>query len=187
VGHRLGFFPGARVLDLGSGCGHFLTWARAYFGVEGYGLDITPEALEWAQKRSAGKFCHGDVQDISWVPEESFDFVISYGVANFLGRSGMCRFVRNALRKLKPTGRAWFGMLNVNTLINVLQEDEWEDCLQRFFHDDPQPLFPVQLRTEEDYLLFVPSYERSRSFQFLPPAHSLFVDREDASPLLVPR
>jgi 2-polyprenyl-3-methyl-5-hydroxy-6-metoxy-1,4-benzoquinol methylase len=187
VGQRLGFFPGARVLDLGTGCGHFLTWARAYFGVEGYGVDLTPEAIAWAQNRSAGKFCHGDVRDLSWVPDESFDFVISYGVANVLGRSGMCTFARNAVRKLKPSGRAWLGMLNVNTLVEVRQEDEWDDCFQRVFPDDPRALFPVHLRTEEDYLLFAPSYERSGSFQFLPPAHSLFVDREEASPLVVPR
>lgn len=79
VAKHLNMLPNHVVLDWGSGCGHKLTWLKQLFGVDGIGIDIVKGNVEWAQRFSAGKFCHADGNDLSWFPEAYVDFVISCG------------------------------------------------------------------------------------------------------------
>lgn len=44
VAELFNFRPGHLLLDWGSGCGHMLSWAKAFYDVDGLGIEVTPAA-----------------------------------------------------------------------------------------------------------------------------------------------
>lgn len=106
----LGFRPGQRILDWGSGCGWFLTWAEVYYGLEGYGIDMSGPSVAWAQRFSLGSFCQYGGLDLSWVPDDSFDYVISFwSLYHLLSGSDQCTVIGGLVEKLSEGGRMWLG------------------------------------------------------------------------------
>ena len=57
IAEKLDFQPGDRVLDWGSGCGHFLTWATMLYGIDGYGIDATSSSVAFSESHSHGSYC----------------------------------------------------------------------------------------------------------------------------------
>ena len=102
--------PGDVVLDLGSGGGIdvLLSARRVGAGGMAYGLDMTPEMLELAEKnqREAGvtnaKFLLGTIEDIP-LPAATVDVVISNCVVNLSPDKDAV--AGEAFRVLKPGGR----------------------------------------------------------------------------------
>ena len=102
--------PGEIVLDLGSGGGIdvLLSAKRVAPGGKAYGLDMTEEMLELAEKNrvKAGmenvEFLKGEIEDIP-LPEDRVDVVISNCVINLsTDKAGV---MGEAYRVLKPGGR----------------------------------------------------------------------------------
>jgi arsenite methyltransferase len=102
--------PGEVVLDLGSGGGIdvLLSAKRVSPGGRAYGLDMTDEMLELAEKNrvEAGaenvEFLKGEIEDIP-LPEDQVDVVISNCVINLsTDKAGV---IGEAFRVLKPGGR----------------------------------------------------------------------------------
>jgi arsenite methyltransferase len=109
--------PGEVVLDLGSGGGIdvLLSAKRVSPGGKAYGLDMTDEMLELAEKNKAEagvknvEFLKGHIEEIP-LPEDLVDVVISNCVINL--STDEPRVISEAFRVLKPGGaspsRTWF-------------------------------------------------------------------------------
>ena len=102
--------PGETVLDLGSGGGVDVLLSARRVGPEGfvYGLDMTPEMLELAERNrlAAGadnvRFLHGHIEQIP-LPDESVDVVLSNCVVNL--SPDKPAVLAEAHRVLRPGGR----------------------------------------------------------------------------------
>ncbi len=102
--------PGEVILDLGSGGGIdvLLSAKRVSPGGRAYGLDMTDEMLELAEKNRAeagaenAEFLKGHIEDIP-LPEDHVDVVISNCVINL--SSDKPKVISEAFRVLKPGGR----------------------------------------------------------------------------------
>jgi ubiquinone/menaquinone biosynthesis C-methylase UbiE len=102
--------PGEVVLDLGSGGGIdvLLSARRVSPGGKAYGLDMTDEMLELAEKNKAEagvenvEFLKGHIEEIP-LPEDHVDVVISNCVINL--STDKARVISEAFRVLKPGGR----------------------------------------------------------------------------------
>ncbi len=102
--------PGEVVLDLGSGGGIdvLLSAKRVSPGGKAYGLDMTDEMLELAEKNRAeagtknAEFLKGHIEKIP-LPEDHVDVVISNCVINL--STDKPKVISEAFRVLKPGGR----------------------------------------------------------------------------------
>lgn len=102
--------PGEDVLDLGSGGGLdvLLSARRIAPGGTAYGLDLTPEMLELAERHRAeagvanARFLLGSIEDVP-LPDGSVDVVISNCVINLSPDKDAV--LREAFRVLRPGGR----------------------------------------------------------------------------------
>src|ERR671913_1771248 len=152
--------PGEVVLDLGSGGGIdvLLSAKRVSPGGKAYGLDMTDEMLELAEKNRAEagtenvEFLKGEIEDIP-LPEDHVDVVISNCVINLsTDKAGV---IGEAFRVLKPGGRfavsdmvflgdkgrlpaeilrsmeAWSGCVS-----GALEKEEYEGLLRRAGFED---------------------------------------------------
>jgi arsenite methyltransferase len=152
--------PGEVVLDLGSGGGIdvLLSAKRVSPGGKAYGLDMTDEMLELAEKNrgEAGaenvEFLKGHIEDIP-LPEDHVDVVISNCVINL--STDKLKVISEAFRVLKPGGRfavsdmvflgdkgklppelvtsmeAWSGCVS-----GALEKDEYEELLRKAGFED---------------------------------------------------
>lgn len=98
---------GLRVLEIGVGMGaDYLEWLKA--GAIASGVDLSTASIEKARQRcqQAGHQPDLRVADAEQLPfsDNSFDVVYSYGVMHHSPNTQQC--VREALRVLKPGGRA---------------------------------------------------------------------------------
>jgi arsenite methyltransferase len=102
--------PGETVLDLGSGGGVDVLLSARRVGAEGfvYGLDMTPEMLELAERNRAAagaenvRFLHGRIEQIP-LPDDSVDVVLSNCVVNL--SPDKPAVLAEAYRVLRPGGR----------------------------------------------------------------------------------
>ena len=102
--------PGEVVLDLGSGGGIdvLLSARRVSPGGKAYGLDMTDEMLELAEKNRAeagtnnAEFLRGEIEDIP-LPDDHVDVVISNCVINL--STDKAAVIGEAYRVLRPGGR----------------------------------------------------------------------------------
>src|ERR671917_371943 len=102
--------PGEVVLDLGSGGGIdvLISAKRVSPGGKAYGLDMTDEMLELAEKNRAEagvenvEFLKGDIEDVP-LPDDHVDVVISNCVINL--STDKPKVISEAFRVLKPGGR----------------------------------------------------------------------------------
>jgi arsenite methyltransferase len=152
--------PGEVVLDLGSGGGIdvLLSAKRVSPGGKAYGLDMTDEMLELAEKNKAEagvenvEFLKGHIEEIP-LPEDQVDVVISNCVINL--STDKPKVISEAFRVLKPGGRfavsdmvflgdksklpdelvksmeAWSGCVS-----GALQRDEYEGLLREAGFED---------------------------------------------------
>ncbi|MFI5281980.1 MAG: arsenite methyltransferase [Candidatus Dormibacterales bacterium] len=129
--------PGQVVLDLGSGAGLdvLLSARRVAPGGVAYGVDMTDEMLELANRNRASAgvtnatFLKGSIENVP-LPDASIDVVISNCVINLAEDKGAV--IKEAFRVLKPGGRfAVADMVELETLSPELKKqlDSWAGCI----------------------------------------------------------
>jgi SAM-dependent methyltransferase len=92
---------GRRILDVGCGTGHHLTWLRDR-GFDVAGVDGSAEMLAHARSANPGVELHqADVEHLPF-PDGSFDAVLCVEVLRYLSDPGPC--LREAARVLRPGG-----------------------------------------------------------------------------------
>ena len=128
---------GQTVLDLGSGGGIDVLLSAKRVGPSGfaYGLDMTDEMLELANKNKAEsglenvEFLKGHIEDIP-LPDDSVDVIISNCVVNLSGDKP--QVIREAYRVLKPGGVfAISDVVTQGALPDDLKQDmeAWVGCV----------------------------------------------------------
>ncbi|CAE6913154.1 NMT3 [Symbiodinium natans] len=131
---RLRLPPGSLVLDWGAGCGHKLTWAAQLYDLRGVGIDIVPENIRWAQEHSVGHFCQMDGRFLTWIPDDTFDALISYAALMHLESDDQCDTVVTLVEKVRIGGRLWFGW-NAPMIRSIEDMNQMPERNPEFWHD----------------------------------------------------
>jgi arsenite methyltransferase len=129
--------PGEVVLDLGSGAGLdvLLSARRVSPGGHAYGVDMTDEMLELANRNrdrarlKNATFLKGSIESVP-LPDDSVDVVISNCVINLAEDKGAV--LKEAFRVLRPGGRlAVADMVELETLSPATKArlDSWAGCI----------------------------------------------------------
>ncbi|HKW70333.1 MAG TPA: arsenite methyltransferase [Candidatus Dormibacteraeota bacterium] len=132
-----GLRPGEVVLDIGSGAGLdvLLSARRVSPGGQAYGVDMTDEMLELANRNreKAGitnaTFLKGTIESVP-LPDSSVDVMISNCVINLAEDKGAV--IKEAFRVLRPGGRfAVADMVELEPLAPAVKKqlDSWAGCV----------------------------------------------------------
>ena len=125
----------ADVLEVGCGNGYAASLITAR-GVNSYtGLDIMPEQLEIARKRSLPKACFvlGSADDLSRFPAESFDAILDFCILHHV--EGWRTFFDESCRVLKSGGSIYAADLSkacIHIVDALLHWDHAEEALFTF-------------------------------------------------------
>jgi ubiquinone/menaquinone biosynthesis C-methylase UbiE len=116
--------PPARILELG--CGNGMSWSllMAGKGYEVHGIDISETAIVWAKEQFAerglsGAFREGDVCEVPFIPDASFDIVMDGSCLHCLIGCYRTRCLQEVRRILRPDG-----VFVVSTMCGLPKSDE---------------------------------------------------------------
>lgn len=155
------FAPGKTILDLGCGAGYG-TALLAEQGVSAHGIDIAPDAVEFArQKYSSSKIAFSEASATSLpFPNESFDLITAFEVIEHLEHWD--QMLAEARRLLRPGGiflvstpnKAYYtesrGKAGANPYhVHEFEYQEFADVLHRHF-----PAATVLLQNRVDAFAF---------------------------------
>lgn len=109
VCRKLRLEPGQRLLDVGCGWGGLVMWAAERYGVEAYGVTLSPAQAQYAQRRirerglerSCRVECR-DYRDLAGHPP--YDRIASVGLIEHVGRPNYAAYFAELYRLLEPGG-----------------------------------------------------------------------------------
>lgn len=109
------FRPDITVLDAGCGNGRNLLWLNEVFRLNGFGYDISEEAIAQAQKKASEQksgdkltFAVHSIGAKIPLPDESVDIVLDMMASHFLKDAEREVFIAEVARVLKPQGAFFF-------------------------------------------------------------------------------
>ncbi len=114
VAAPLGLEAGDAVLECGCGAGAFLNALQHIApGIVVTGVDYSPTLVTRAASRLEGTFHVGDLRDLSFLPAEGFDYVVSFSTFHYLDSlNSATRATREMARLVKPGGTLLIGEVN---------------------------------------------------------------------------
>jgi cyclopropane-fatty-acyl-phospholipid synthase len=107
---KLQLQPNERLLDIGCGWGSLLIYAAKQFGIQGVGITLSQEQLEYGRQQIVKEGVEDSVQleylDYRDLPamQQSFDKIVSVGMFEHVGKANMKNFLECARTVLKPGG-----------------------------------------------------------------------------------
>jgi cyclopropane-fatty-acyl-phospholipid synthase len=105
---KLRLQQGERLLDIGCGWGGLLIFAAQRYGVTGMGVTLSAAQHELARTRVAEAGLEDririELRDYRSLQAESFDKIVSVGMFEHVGRSGMAEYFRKVFEILKAGG-----------------------------------------------------------------------------------
>ncbi|HWB60772.1 MAG TPA: sulfatase-like hydrolase/transferase [Chthoniobacteraceae bacterium] len=109
----IGIKPRDHVFEAGCGAGAFLEVLQRHYDITMEGVDIAGNLITVARKRLPGRFHVGDIQRMPYVPDKTFDAVVSHGVFLYLpSASAVWSAASELVRIVKPGGVVYIGVLN---------------------------------------------------------------------------
>jgi ubiquinone/menaquinone biosynthesis C-methylase UbiE len=167
----LGLQPTHTIVDVGCGSGRLAFGLRNFLTGKFIGTDILHEPLEYARSkcgRSDWDFIHHSQPSIP-VPDATADFITFFSVFTHLLDEDVFKFLKDAKRALKPTGKIVFSFLDfecdahwplflktvedpnpervLNKFITKAIVRRWERALGlrlEVLYDGPQPWVPIR-------------------------------------------
>jgi SAM-dependent methyltransferase len=104
IGEWVGEERPKKVLDLGCGLGYLISWLRGKFGISGWGVDSSKEAVKLSKKLYPGiKLAREDARKLSF-KNGFFDAVLMVNLIEHLELTDQKRVLTEAARVLKPKG-----------------------------------------------------------------------------------
>ncbi|KAA5541611.1 cyclopropane fatty acyl phospholipid synthase [Adhaeribacter rhizoryzae] len=100
---KLNLQPGQQVLDIGCGWGSFARFAAEQYGVTVVGITVAREQVELGREMCKGLPVEIRLQDYRDV-NETFDHVVSVGMAEHVGLHNFRTYMQTAARCLKSNG-----------------------------------------------------------------------------------
>jgi cyclopropane-fatty-acyl-phospholipid synthase len=107
---KLQLKPDEHLLDIGCGWGSLLITAAKDFGIQGIGITLSREQLEYGRKQIAKEGLQNrlaleflDYRDLPRL-HRTFDKVVSVGMFEHVGQSNLRLFLESARKVLRPTG-----------------------------------------------------------------------------------
>ncbi len=114
--------PGGRVLELGCGMGHLLSWLARRYHV--FGSDINPWALAQAKRNvPEGQFVLLSADDICAFPEATFEVVIAKHVVEHLSHPEQA--ISEMSRVMKPAGLLILSTPNLSSPMRIRKKENW--------------------------------------------------------------
>jgi SAM-dependent methyltransferase len=160
VAHQLAIRNGSTVFEAGFGCGQLLTRLMFSHDVLISGIDITFEVVQvamtniekilqarygtpiislidssrsvYGSESSRHRLCRGDIKDMTYVPSNSYDHSITFGVLFYLPTTSLlCTAAQELVRIVKPGGSVWFGCHQnfPDYDLPPLSHDFWRQCI----------------------------------------------------------
>lgn len=109
----IGIQNGDSVFEAGCGAGAFLNTLRKSYRIQVAGADFSEKLIEIARVRVPGRFWVADAQDLSFLPDQSYDCVVSHGVFLYLpSLTAAERAAAEMVRIAKQGGKIYIGVLN---------------------------------------------------------------------------
>ncbi len=152
---KLRLRPGQHLLDIGCGWGSLVIHAAKDFGVRAEGITLSEPQVEWARGQilKAGltdqaKVEVRDYREISPSNNETYDAIVSVGMAEHVGRERLADYFTTAYRALKPGG----SFLNqaIGESVVVRPDNTNASFIQKYvFPDGDVPPLPIMLRAAE--------------------------------------
>lgn len=135
---QYGLRSGARVLDVGCAKG-FLVYDMARFGLDAYGLDVSPYAVvECPHPGVVGRLHLGTASELPFL-DQSFDLVVSINTLHNLERARLIR----ALREIKRVSRGSM-FVQVDSYRTAAEREEFLSwVLTAEFHGYPEDWLAV--------------------------------------------
>ena len=111
VTQNLGLKDGSSILDCGCGAGAFLlSLTKHYRDLDLVGVDYSESLLKMAMKKLVGKFYCSDIQYLSFLKDQSFDFALSFSTFHYLpSELSAEKVIREMVRVTKKKGTVYIG------------------------------------------------------------------------------
>jgi len=103
VCRKIGLKPGMKVLDIGCGWGGFAKYAAQKYGANVYGITVSQEQVEFAEKFCRGLDVKIELKDYRSLKGQ-FDRIVSIGMFEHVGRKNYRTFLNVVHECLKPDG-----------------------------------------------------------------------------------
>lgn len=121
---KLGLDANTHVLDIGSGWGSFLNFAHDKYGIQGTGVSVSREQIDYSRKISQGKPLDFKLQDYNDLTGQ-FDAITSIGMFEHVGYKNYRNFMEKTRKLLKPDGLMMLHTIGGNN--TVTHGDPWAE------------------------------------------------------------